>query len=44
MSANTIHISYLGTDVPTQSTYNAYIMTHLALNCDLITEELRAIN
>ena len=44
MPDNYIHISRLGTYVPKHRTYNAYLMTHLALNGDFATSYLCAIN
>ena len=44
MSANHIHISHLGIYVSTQHMYYACLMTHLALNGNFTTSELRAIN
>ena len=44
MSANHIHVSHLGTDVWKPHTYDACITTHLTLNGDFTTSELRTIN
>ena len=44
MSANHINISRLGKEVSTQRTHNACIMSHLSLEGDIKTSELRAIN
>ena len=38
------HVFYLGTDVSTQLTYDACIVTNLALNSDFTTLEICAIN
>ena len=44
MSDNHIQIYLLGTDVLVQRIYDTCLMTHLALNLNFTTSELRAIN
>ena len=44
MSAKHIHIYHLGTDVSTQRTPDAWLMSHLVLNYGFSTSEIWAIN
>ena len=44
MSTNQIKIHHLGTEVSTQCTHDTCLMTHLSLEVDFTTSELRAIN
>ena len=44
MSANHVHISNPVTDLSTQCTYDVCLMTHLSINGNFTTTDIRAIN
>ena len=44
MPANHIDISHLGKEVLTERTHDACLISHLALEGDFVTSELRSVN